>query len=61
VARYVVEAELGKGWDVLSRGTTIGCRKLDRFTPQLVRRVRITIEEAVAEPRPIDVRLYAGT
>ena len=58
VARYALEGLDGERWRPLSRGTTIGYRKLDRFEPAAVRRVRLTIEEALEPPRPVRVRLY---
>ena len=61
VARYVLEGSDGGAWQVLSRGTTIGFRKLDRFKPVSVRRVRLRIEDAVASPRPVGLRLYSGS
>jgi alpha-L-fucosidase len=60
VARYVIEGADAGGWRELARGTTIGCRKLDRFARTTLRRVRITIGHAVARPRPVRVRLFAG-
>jgi alpha-L-fucosidase len=60
VARYVLEGSDGGPWQTLSRGTTIGYRKLDRFDPQPLRRVRLRIEDAVARPLPIAIRLYGG-
>ena len=60
VARYRVEGSNGGGWQLLSQGTTIGCRKLDRFTPREVRRIRLRIEAAVDTPRPVALSLYAG-
>jgi alpha-L-fucosidase len=61
VARYVLEGTTSRAWDVLARGTTIGYRKLERFTPREVRRVRLTIEDAVAPLHALDMRLYSGT
>ncbi len=58
VARYVLEGSDGGAWRELSQGTTIGFRKLDRFTPVAVRRVRLRIEDAVAAPLPVGLRLY---
>jgi alpha-L-fucosidase len=52
-------AEAGE-WRTLSRGTTIGYRKLDRFDPVRVRRVRLRIEDAVAKPRRVAIRLFTG-
>lgn len=60
IARYVVEGSDAAGWRVLSRGTTIGYARLDRLAPGApVRRVRVTIEEAVAAPAPIAIELFA--
>src|SRR2546425_6202295 len=52
VARYaVVGAGESGAWSELVRGETIGYRKLDRFAPASVRRVRVVVEDAVAAPR----------
>jgi len=60
VARYILEhSSDGANWLPLSHGTTIGYRKLDRFAPTLVRRVRLTISDAIATPRPVSLGLYA--
>ncbi|MDE3054140.1 MAG: alpha-L-fucosidase, partial [Gemmatimonadota bacterium] len=61
VARYTMYGSDGGDWQVLSRGTTIGYAKLDRFAPSRVRRARLVIEAAVALPRQIAIRLYGGT
>jgi alpha-L-fucosidase len=59
VSRYRVEGRDAGDWRVLSRGTTIGYRKLDRVeSPTPVRHVRVVIEEALDEPRDVRVRLY---
>ena len=60
IARYRLEGANGGGWQTLSRGNTIGFRRLDRFGPQTVRRVRLHIEDAVEPPQPVRVALYAG-
>ena len=59
VARYRLEASDGGQWRTLTRGTTIGFRKLDRFDPVAARRVRLTIEEAVDTPQPVSIGIYA--
>ena len=61
VARYAVLGTVDGGgvWRELTRGGTIGYRKLDRFEPAQVRRVRIVVEDAVATPRPLRVGLHA--
>jgi len=60
VARYTLEGADGGAWQVLARGTTIGYRKLDRFAPVRVRRVRLVIEDAVATPLPVRIGLHAA-
>jgi len=45
-------------WRTLSTGTTIGHAKIDRFRPATVRRVRLSIDEAVDTPEPVSVSLY---
>ena len=59
VARYILEGERDGTWITLSEGTTIGYRKLDRFDPVVVRRVRLTIADAVETPRPVQIGLFA--
>jgi alpha-L-fucosidase len=60
VARYALEGADRGAWQTLARGTTIGYCKLDRFMPVTVRRVRLTIEDAVASPPPVRIALFAG-
>ncbi len=51
VAAYRVEAWQDGEWQTISRGTTIGHKKLDRLEePVTTRRVRLVIEEALAAP-----------
>src|SRR5262249_6825975 len=58
VSRYVLEGGADGRWSVLARGTTIGYRKLDRFAPPAVRRVRLRIEDAAEAPGPVRLALY---
>lgn len=58
VARYTVSGSDDGEWRVLSRGTTIGYARLDRFDPAAVRRVRVTIDEALAPPEPVRIRAF---
>jgi alpha-L-fucosidase len=60
VARYRLEGSDGGAWRPLARGTTIGHRKLDRFAPTPLRRVRLTIDDAAWPPRPVRIGLFAG-
>ena len=59
VAAYRVEAWQDGVWQTISAGTTIGHKKLDRLdTPVTASRVRLVIDEALAEPLIAEVGLY---
>ena len=58
VAGYVVEGETGSGWVELSRGTTIGYKKLDRVAGQEVTRVRVRVTDVVHPPERVRISLY---
>ena len=60
VARFTISGSNGKAWQPLARGTTIGFRRLVKFTPTAVRRIRLRIDEAVVPPRRVVLRLYAA-
>jgi alpha-L-fucosidase len=59
VARYRVEGEVDGAWRLLAQGTTIGCRKIDRVEPAMVRRVRLSIDDAIDAPRPVRMGVFA--
>jgi alpha-L-fucosidase len=58
IARYRVESADTGDWRPLSRGTTIGYAKIDRLTPVVMRRLRVVIEEAVAPPEKIAIKVF---
>jgi alpha-L-fucosidase len=61
VARYAVHGAADGGWQEFARGTTVGHRKLDRFDPTPVRRLRVTVEDAVAPlPSRLRIGVYGG-
>ncbi|HVX41533.1 MAG TPA: alpha-L-fucosidase, partial [Gemmatimonadaceae bacterium] len=60
VAAYALDGETAQGWRPLSHGTTIGYRKLDRFEPVAVRRVRLSVLQSVDAPLPVHVRLFGA-
>src|SRR5437899_4145867 len=62
VARYAVQGRVDGAGErrELARGTTVGYRKVDRFEPAALRRVRVVVEDAVATPRPLRIGLYRG-
>jgi alpha-L-fucosidase len=62
VARYTLEGQVAGGeWRTLASGTTIGYRKLDRFAPATVRRVRLRVDDAIAPAAAMSVRLFEGS
>jgi alpha-L-fucosidase len=61
VARYSLAGHDGQAWRTLSSGTTIGYAKLDRLSEAgPIRRIRVTIEDAVAPPEPVSLRLFGA-
>ncbi len=58
VAAYTLFGSAGADWQALSRGSTIGYAKIDRFEPVTVRRVKLVVEDAVAPPRRVAIRCY---
>jgi alpha-L-fucosidase len=61
VSRYRIEGMDDYAWRRLCRGTTIGYARLDRVDPPPFHRIRVTIEDAVATPRPIRIRVYVAS
>ena len=64
VSRYTVEGMESSApgvWQVLARGTTIGYRKLDVFSPVDVRRLRITLRTIAPLAKPLQAAVYAAT
>lgn len=60
VSGYRVEGLTADGWRTLTRGITIGHRKLDRFEPASIRRIRVHVDDGWDVPREVGVALYAG-
>ncbi|NNM06054.1 MAG: hypothetical protein HKO65_13270 [Gemmatimonadetes bacterium] len=59
VAAYRVEAWVDGAWKRISMGTTIGYKKLDRLhEPVTTDRVRLVVEEALAEPLIAEMGLH---
>ena len=61
VSRYALEVATdasAREWQQLSVGTTIGYRKLDRFAPTRVHRLRLTVETVAPLARPVQIRAY---
>ncbi|HET9294957.1 MAG TPA: alpha-L-fucosidase [Gemmatimonadales bacterium] len=58
VSSYRVEAELDGAWRTVSRGTTIGHRKLDRIAPVTTSSVRLIVEDALDRPNVSRLSLH---
>jgi len=58
VAAYTVEGRVDGVWRELSRGTTIGYRRLTRWTPVTLDAISVTVTEAVEPPLPLEIRLF---
>jgi len=61
IAKYRLEGFDGQTWRPLSSGTTIGCKKLDRFPAVSVERIRFTVDDSAATPQPVKIALFAPT
>ena len=55
VARHVIEGMTGTSWTTLARGTTIGYRRLYRIPTVTVNQLRLTVEDALADPGVIEM------
>jgi alpha-L-fucosidase len=60
VASYRTEGRADGVWRELSRGTTIGYRRLDRFEPVRVDAVRVAVTDSTEPPLPLTIGLFAG-
>lgn len=58
VSQYEVEGAHTDEWQPLADGTTVGYRRLDRFPPVTIRRVRVTVTGAPAPSRDVRVSLF---
>ena len=59
VQEYQVEGQVGSDWKLLSHGTTIGERKVDRFPNTTVWKVQLTILKAQGYPAIREFGLYS--
>jgi alpha-L-fucosidase len=60
VSRYRVDAFVNGAWVTVSRGTTIGRTKIERFAPVTSDRWRVVVEESARTPLLGDVGLFAA-
>ena len=50
VRRYVLEGFCGDRWIKLAHGQSIGHKRIERFPPSQVTKVRLRVTESTAEP-----------
>lgn len=58
VASHRFEAWRDGGWKTVAWGTTIGCKRLERFEPVRARRLRLVVEHAYDLPRIATAAVY---
>ena len=51
---------MNSGWSAVSRGTTIGHKKIDRFAAVTSDRWRVVVEDSIGPVRLGDVGLFAS-
>ena len=59
VSKYRVEARVDGAWVTVSRGTTIGQKKIDRFAAVAAERVRVVIEKSTAPARLGEMSVFS--
>ena len=59
VREYVIEGLVGGQWKELCRGTSIGRKKIDQFSPTEVSKIRWRCLKSVAEPRIRKLAAYS--
>ncbi len=58
MAKYVLHGADDGDWKELAQGSTIGACKLDRIAPTRLRKLRVTVLDAIAPPLPLRVAVY---
>jgi len=58
VARYTLHGMVAGTWRVLSRGTTIGYKKVDRFDPVTLSAARVQVDDAIGRAAPVRIALF---
>jgi alpha-L-fucosidase len=58
VKRFHIEAELNGKWQTIASGTTIGFRRILRVPFTKARDVRVVIDDALAPPQLLPIRIY---
>jgi len=58
VRRYVVEGLAADGWRELCRGTAVGHKKIDRFPPVQVSKIRLRVRRSADRPQIRNLAAY---
>jgi alpha-L-fucosidase len=59
VAKFTLEGRESTSWRTLLSGTTIGARRLEHVIHGRIQALRLTVEDAVETPLPVQVACYA--
>ena len=60
IAKYVLHGAADDDWKELVQGSTIGACKLDRIASAPLRKLRVTVLDAIAPPLPLRIAAYPG-
>lgn len=60
VARWRLEGLATGGWQSLASGTTIGYKRVVAVAPVRCERLRLTVDDALAPPRPLSLGAFAA-
>jgi alpha-L-fucosidase len=60
VVAYTLEGLIDGSWRVLTEGSTIGYRRLDRLDPVPVRHLRLTVDDGWGRPGPVRFSAFAA-
>ena len=60
VSAYSLRAMDGEGWREVSRGTTVGYAKIERFPSVTTRRLRVVVSDAVEPANPVTLSLHSA-
>jgi alpha-L-fucosidase len=59
IAKYVLHGAADDDWKELAQGSTIGACKLDRIASPRLRKLRVTVLDAIARPLPLSIGAYS--
>lgn len=58
VLKYTLKGKIGSEWIDLSSGTCIGHKHIDRFDPQTIEEIKLSVSESKAEPQLLNFSVF---